>query len=1033
MAAVLWLAPLAGRAQTPPPRGTAAEALNRDGDTFFDRRQYKEAIAAYVKLIQGYPNSELVTEARFHLAYACYLTSQFTPAADDLRKLIAAPTTPPETLEQAALLLPQVLSQQANALKPDDVGRREAFEAAITEFDAFVNKFPRSTELETALYGRAVAAYQIARYPDAERDLRRNVAQFPNSDTMLDSTFLLSLTVATQANLLLAKENHPPADTDAALKCYVEAERLLEDIIRNRTDLSLANDAQYQLGETLLAHARASVLPAQKALDERALAAYRAVEPKAGMLAAQEARVRGLNERRIAELRKGAAADRARTRQLDQRRLFEQGKLEELQAKDDPVLGARIKGGSVYWDLRRFDEVRVLMNALLPSIKKPEDDRRARYYLTLSYAGQQLTDKAVAAYDRFQTKYRGDPESEYLPFALGVMFQGGEKPDPGRANHYFEELARIYPKSQLRETAQLQQAANSAASGRYDEALKTIDAFLAGKPKRDLLATAELTRARIQKDKQDLDPALAAFKKVRDAYKDLPEGEEAAFWVGWTLLQKKDVPGATAELKGFIDQHPKGRLTPAAMLTLAQAQQAAGAKDQALATLADVSTRFPDAPESTSAYFARTNIYLTDKRYDDMVRVLTEFVDRQPGNEQASAAYEQIAAVQAQQKRYDDAAATYEKFLSKHPDSPDAPGVLGKLAALWQRGARDMGTYVVLGAPQRETWRGYVDRSIAAGERQLERYPEAPATALGLQNLAECQRLLLEAKLRTPEQVTAYFQALADRYKDKPAARSRVLFRLAALTAEKDPARALADMKAAYDPNVVYSPADLDQYTQGLLADAPNAAGAVFDKLAADYPLPEGVAPAQAPADVQEAQALVLYGRGKLAAARGDAAGAARDYAALRKDYPRSGKLPEANLGLAENLVAQEKGDEAMPLLAQVARATTAPLNVRARGLFLNGEIQAKKGSFEAADAYLKVAAFYPAAPEAAEGLWKGGQMLEQQAAALGDTPAKPGGPTRATQLARARKAYGDLVAKYADSRWVEPAKARVAALPAGK
>ena len=1019
-----------GRAQAP--QGSAAEALNRDGDVFFDRRQYKEAIAAYGKLIQGYPNSELVTDTRFHLAYAEYLTGQFGPAADDLRKLTGSPTTPAEVAEQAALLLPQVLSQQANALKADDPARRTGFEAATREFDGFVGKYPKSTDLETALYGRAVANYQVGKYAEAAKDLRQNVANFPNSDTVLDSTFLLAVTVGTQANLGVSKENRSAAELEGALKGYAEAERLLGEIIKKRTDLALANDAEFQLGETWLAHAAASPAAAQKGLYERALAAYRTVEPKAGMIAAQAARVQRINDERIAELRKGVAANRALTRQLDQRRLLEQGKLEALQAKDDPVLTARIKEGAVYCDLQRYDEARVMLNALLPVVKKAGDEKLALYYVTLSYVGQHLNDKAVASYGKLQAKYAGDPLAENLPLVVGNLFLTGEKPDAARANQYFAEFEKLYPKSRLRETALLQQAAASASLGRYDEALRTLDTFMAGQPKRELQAAAELARARMLKDKKDLDGALAAFRKVQDADKDLPEGEEAGYWIGATLLQKKDLAGAVAALKGFVEKSPQGKFTPAAMLTLAQAQQASGAKDPALTTLADVAAKFPDAPEATNAYFARANIYLGDKKYDDTVRVLTEFVDKHPDAEETAAAYEQIAAVQAQGKQYEAAAGTYETFLTKQPQSADAPDVLGKLAALWQRAAREMGNFVVLGAPQREAWKADVEKSVAASERQLAGYPEAPTTALGLQNLTECQRLLVGARAKTPEQVTGYFQKLAERYKDKPAARSRILFRLASITAETDAAKALADMRAAYDPNVVYSPADLDLYTQGLLKSEPDAAAAVFEKLAADYPLPAGASPRQAPADVQEAQALALYGRGTLAAAKGDAAGAQRDFATLTREYPRSAKVPEASLGLADFLVKQGKGDEAMPLLSLVARTTTAPLAARARGLFLVGEIQAKKGSFEAADAYLKVAAFYPTAPDAAEGLWKGGQMLEQQAATLGDTPSKPGGPTKTGQLARARKAYEELMGKYPDCQWTAQAKARAAALPAG-
>ena len=725
---VLLFLPASAWAQAP---GSAAEALSHDGDVAFERRQYKLAIATYEKLIQGYPNSEFVVDARFHLAYANFLTGQYDPAAEDLRKLIGSPTTGPETLEPASLLLPQVLAQQAAALPPGDPRRSAGLEAAIKEYDAFIAKFPKSTSVETALYGRAVAAYQIAHYDAAARDLRLVLTAFPNSETVLDSTFLLAITVATDANLAIGKETPTPADLAAAGKGYTEAERLLGEIISKRTDISLANDAQFQLGETLLAHANAVPAAARNALYGRALAAYRAVEPKETMIAAQTARVQRISEARIAELRKGAAG-RVAAGQIDQLRLRELGKLEALQAKEDPVLGARIKSGAVYCNLQRYDEARVLMTTLLPVIKKPEDEKLALYYITLSYAGQKIVDRAVAAYDQFEAKFSGDPIAENLPLVIGELFADAPKPDPARANKYFDEFARMYPKSRLRETELLARAANADALGHYDDALKTLDTFLQGKPKRELAASAELTRALVLKDKKDFDGALAAFKNVRDTYKDRPEGEEAACWVGWTLQQKKDYPGAIAELQAFVTKYPQSRLLASALMTLAQAQQASGAKDQALATLTDLSTRLPQSPEATGAYFQRANIYLADRKYDDVTRVLTEFTDKHPDSDQAYAAYEQIAAVQTQQKQIDAAAATYEKFLARQPNSPQGAGALGRLSALWLRAARTLGSYIILGAPQRETWKADLDKSIAASERQLDKFPGRARDGVGL-------------------------------------------------------------------------------------------------------------------------------------------------------------------------------------------------------------------------------------------------------------------------------------------------------------
>jgi predicted negative regulator of RcsB-dependent stress response len=74
--------------------------------------------------------------------------------------------------------------------------------------------------------------------------------------------------------------------------------------------------------------------------------------------------------------------------------------------------------------------------------------------------------------------------------------------------------------------------------------------------------------------------------------------------------------------------------------------------------------------------------------------------------------------------------------------------------------------------------------------------------------------------------------------------------------------------------------------------------------------------------------------------------------------------------------------DEALKLLKGVASATHTSTNLRARAMMLLGRISQAQGNIDAAiNNYVKIGSFFKAETElAAEGLWLGGQLLEQKA-----------------------------------------------------
>lgn len=982
-----------------------------------------EAIAAYEKILHDYPTSTVVSEAQFRLGYLYFQNGDFDKGIDQLKKALQPPASP-EIQELAYSIIPQVLAAKASKLPADDMHLKAGFEDAIKQYDVFIQKFPGSDEIEAAVYGRALCSYQIGKYDDAAAGLRSNLTRFPKSETILDSQYLLAITLATQAATALEAA---PGDTQAFSK-YDEAEKLLRDIVQKHTDIALANDAQFQIGEVLLNRAGFADNASQPALYAKAVEAYRAVEPKSRMIEAQQARVAGILQRLHDPQ---VVKDRPAFKRVQLLLAHERAKLAPLQSKADQTVTAGIKVAQAFYAQHRYDETRVLLAHLQPLAEDAAQKKSVLYYITLSYAAQNNAEKAVAGYNEFKEKYKNDPMAENLPLIIGALFVNS---DPKKAIEYFNEEAGLYPKGRFVAVTLTQKAAALVQLKQFDEALGAFKSILATNPKKEIAAAAELGIATIYGNTGKLDDAIAAYKNVRDKYAGLPQAGQAAFYVGQTAVQKGDNKTGIAELTDFLAKYPVSDMTPTAMYYLATAEQGIGNKEAALAKFKEVADKFPKSEAAPFTYFQRANIYSERQKTEEMVAVMREFIAKYPENDKIYFAYDSIAQTQVNANHLEEAIATYSDLVGKHPQLSQAPDALLKIADLWQRYATGSGNYIVLNDRQRADWTKGVNGSIAAAEKLLEQYPESPQVALALQTLLADQRLLLNAQLKTDGGVQEYFQELAKKFGAQPSTKSKVLFTLASYLYEKEKAKALEQMNAAYDPKLVYAPGDIDLYGTALIAQNKiDQARKVYEKLAADYPNPPGIAPGQAPGNIAQAQSISLYGLGRCLQKQGDIKAAGETFDKLKKLYPWSPKILEASFGIAQSLVQQKKYDDALALLIPIMRAESASVTaeLRANAMLLGGEIQEAKGNIAAAIAYyIQIADYFEGVQTAAAaGLWRGGQLLEKQAAGLTETSK----PTKSAQLAKAAKAYRNLAAKYPASPNADKAKQRLAALPPGK
>jgi len=1016
--ASLFLAVQAVAQDAPQQALEAANNVYANGD-------YAAAVSAYEKILADYPTSPVVPNAQVQLAFSYFLTGENRKALDTLKKFLAGPPSSAELTELAALLEPQALSGLATSLKAGDPARKSNYEEAVKKYAAFIDRYPRSSEIESAYFGSAIASFQIGDYAAAKTALETNLKRFANSPSILESQNLLALIYATEGSKMLGQQG---ADQQAAFALYAKSAELLRGIIDKKTDLALVNAAQFQLGEILLSEAAFAPDDRKPALLEEARQAFRGVLPKDTILALQQKKIDGIPALRRAAL---AARNTAELKRIDRQAERDRRKMAELQSRPDQTVTALQKIAESYFQQGKYDEARIVLLHIEPLLTDDTDKKRNLYFLAMTYAVQNAADPAVTRYDAFQRAHKGDPIAANLPVAMGNLFLTHPDPEvrnPEKAAQYFKEAAEIYPKSPFLGLSVVNEATARAQQGDFEGALKTYRDFLATNPPPEVGAVAQIGIGNVFKEQGKWDDAIAAYKEVVAKFPQATQVEEAEFWIAVGTQQKGDNEGSLPLIDAFVKKYPDTQLTPSAMYSSAAAKLALGRNDEAVATMAEIAEKFPRSQPAPFTYFQRAQLAGAAQNGDEVVRLMNEFVEKYPEDDKVFFAFDSIGQTETNRGNIEAAVAAYQRFAEKYATAPKAPEAMLKIADLHRAAAEKLGRYGALTPEEQEKWKASMAASVAAAEKMTATYPDSPQLGLGLRSLLAVKQAEAAAGLLDTAGVEKYFEDLAASSPD--GAKSKILFARAAFVSESDPARALEEMNKAYDPSLVYAPSDLDLYGLALLENGKaTEAKAVFEKIAADYPNPAGQEPAKAPPAIQEAQAISLFGLGRVAQEQGDVAGAGALFEKLKSLYPWSPKVLEANYGIAASLREQGKSDEAVALLTQIIRAPNAPTELRANSMLLGGFIQKDKGERDAAiDYFIKISAFYEGVPEAAAtGLWEGGQLLELQVAEL-----QTSDPEKAKkQQAQVLRAYKELAEKFPDSEFAPKAKERLSALGA--
>lgn len=990
------------------------QQLMLEGEALNGQGKYAEAAAKYEELIKAFPQVPSIPEATFRAGYNHYLAGNYDAATPHFKKIIDNPNLAPEfaTIKELALsMAPQVLVAKAAKLEPGDPARNVALEDAVKQFDAYLAKYPTSDEVESANYSKSMALYQLKKYDESIKVLRENMAKFVQSPTVQDSQYLLALTLATVASDEMGK---PSPNVQSADAQFDEGEKLLRAIIQSNQNIALINDSQFQVGELNLARGGFLRAEAEKqkrdAVFAKAIDAYRSVASKDRVVLAQKTRIAYFKDLMV---KAGQAKDTANFQKYKRISEKEQEKLAIIESKPDQTLTAIFKTGLVFFTQGKMDETRIIYTHLdqLGAIETPDDKKQALYFVTMSYAAQNVVDKAEAKYQEFQSAHSADPIAQNLQLIMGIMFVSPESKtkDPDKAINYFKEGLKIYPKGSAYATTLLALAGVLIDQKRFDEALAELDNARKQKPPKEIQTDVDFYYATVLVQTGKIKEAVDAFKALRQTYPGTPQAQEAHAQIAQLLLQV-DAKEAVVESQSYLKQFPTGKDVPAVMMAEGRALAATSKPAEALEVLKKLATEHPKSDPAPFTYFERSKIYADQQKYDECLAVMKEFIAQYPDSPTLFQAYDFMAQILSSQGKGQDAIQLYTDFVAKRPKDEGTPMALLKLSTLWKGYAETQGNYIVMEEPKRVEWKKGIEESTKAAEKLLADFPESPQVAQVLSNLMEVQRLLTIAKLKSEADLDTYFKDLANKFSAQPGTQAKVLFTLASATYAKDKPKAVEQFTAAYKPDLKFAPEDLDLYGEALIEGKKvDDAVKIYEHINKDFPLPPSGDYKQAAREVQEAQAIYLAGLAKALQAKGDPdskAKAAKMFAELEQKYPWSPKMLEVNYGTAVDLYDQKKYDDAIKRLQEVIRAQKASAELRAKSMLLLGKIHQANARYELAiDNFIKISVFYAGVPKvAAEGLWLGGQLLEQQASGAIPMPTPTPKPAAATPEPKDKK-----------------------------
>ncbi|MDX2227208.1 MAG: tetratricopeptide repeat protein [Verrucomicrobiae bacterium] len=720
-----------------------ADEICNDAEKAITEGRFGDAIVDLDDLLTRYKASPELPRARYMLSFSYVMTGEFNAAINRLVEMLADKNLDPVLREQGLFLLAQAYTSQTSKLEKEEE-KQAFFKKAEETYSKFLTDFPKSQFREDTLNGRGLVYFFLDQPENSIRDLELSLKDYPKSESVLDTKFLLGL-----VNASLAVEMAQAKKPEETAKRFAVANKLFVEIVEDGRDIPLANDARYRMAEILLNDEK----------FKEALPYYRKILPKTTVLEKQQEKVNRIQEEMKEAVRQ---KNQERVRALQRYYQKERGKLREIEEKTDLYIEAAIRRSGIYNNLNRQDEARILLRQYAPFLK-PEQQKSARNQTVISFAAQGLLPQAESEAEKFEKDYPNSVEADQFAMLIGNAYLTQGKKD--QALETLKKGLEKYPKGRSAPEILVLMATILKDQGKLDEAVKIFEDFLSKKGDSEMAQGIMLNLAQALYSMKEYDRAVKALNDFRSKYPN-----SANFFDTFTLQAKMQMDQAKYDdaIKSLREMlankpAPPDKSGALALYMIAQCHEKAKKDEDALKAYQECVDKYP---KETIAEECAKRIALTHQRRKDPARMVEAFemlIAKFPQSELVADAHVAIGQSYEQQKppQYDKALERYRKMQEAFKGKPQEALAIQRMANLPVIQARSMAKYASLMPDEQKKWNAFIDEGLKTYEQIIEKMPTHEKATDALAALFDIHKLRVDAGLIKPGEIAGYFETLA--------------------------------------------------------------------------------------------------------------------------------------------------------------------------------------------------------------------------------------------------------------------------------